>query len=135
MDYYAWIPASKRDIIPNHRLSLRKNLVTGDFEIYRAYTRQANAQILQDREVVGHMVTFKESGVEEVAFKSKGLQEALDFGNREWDRFHKTRLRNRAPDYVREPDRVCTHGDYRTTAMFCPVVKGLVDPADPKPWR
>lgn len=128
VDYYAWIPASKRHDIPNHRLSLRKNLVTEDFEVYRAYTSQANAQILQNRKVVGHMVTFKESGVEEVAFKDKELQKALDFGNQEWDRMHGT------DDYNREPDRLCTHGDSGTTATFCPVVRGLVDPEDPKPW-
>lgn len=126
-DYYAWIPADKRSAIPNHRLSLRKNLVTGEWEFYRAYTSQANVQILQNRKVLGHMITFSESGVEEVAFKTKDFQKALDWGNNEWRRMH--------GDDGRE-DKPCTHGGSGTTsALFCPVVSGLVDPAAPKSWR
>ena len=127
-DYYAWIPTDKRSAIPNHRLSLRKNLVTGEWEFYRAYTNQANVKILQNRKVLGHMITFNETGIEEIAFKTKDFEEALRFGNAEWKRMH--------GGDGRDDDKPCTHGGSgSTSAMFCPVVKGLVDPAAPKSWR
>jgi hypothetical protein len=134
VDYYAWIPAKWHSAMPNHRLSLRKNLVSGEYEMFRAYHRGTTvAQIKlvhEEREETGLMITHTPSGIEEVAFKSKDLQEILDWGNREWNLWHQ------APDYKREPDRPCLHtGKYQETAMFCPVVKGLVDPEDPKSWR
>jgi len=36
VDYYAWIPYDMATPeTPNHRLSLRKNLKTGEYELYR----------------------------------------------------------------------------------------------------
>jgi hypothetical protein len=36
VDRYSWIPKGRG--IQSHRLSLRKNLTTGEFEVYRSYT-------------------------------------------------------------------------------------------------
>ena len=138
VDYYAWIPADKQKEIPNHRLTLTKNLMTKEYEFHRVYMNTVIGQLRG----LGIVVTQQEKGYTEVAFKTKDLQEALDWGNREWNRFHQE------DDYEREPDKVCTHGDWPGTAirpprwrtarrsrsaMFCPVTKGLVDPKNPKP--
>lgn len=134
VDYYAWIPFKHHSMMPNHRLSLRKNLVSDEYETYRAYhlgtTVQRIKAVHEEREETGIMITHTPSGIEEVAFKSKDLQEILEWGNREWNRWHG------APDYEREPDELCLHtGVWRETAVFCPVEKGLVNPENPKPWR
>lgn len=148
VDYYAWIPQNRGHVVPNHRLSLRRNLVTKEWELYRAYHRGTSIQqIKADRElgqVIDTMTTLLEglpnkdlndktadnlrqlgvllishtpSGIEEVAFKSMDFEEALDYGNDEWNRMHKT------DDYDRVPDRPCTHGDTGTTATFCAMVE------------
>lgn len=102
VDYYAWIPPGGE--VPNHRLSLRKNLVTGEFEIYRAYTR-AQMGVLRDRIL---MLTFKESGIEEVAYRG-GFKEAIDFANKETSRYHE----------ISDRDEPCRH-EYPHVDMFCP---------------
>ena len=58
IDFYAWIP---RGDAKDHRLSLRKNITTGKFEVYRCYSM---------------------SRPEEVIFEG-GLQEALRYGDDE----------------------------------------------------
>jgi len=64
VDYYAWIP--KNNHIVSHRLSLRKNLKTGKFEVYRFfYTRR----------------------IEEVAFEGS-FEEALKFADAEYEKWH-----------------------------------------------
>lgn len=62
IDFYVRIP---RGDVKDHRLSLRKNLATGKFEVYRSYSV---------------------SGLEEVAFEG-GLQEALRCGDNETIRY------------------------------------------------
>jgi len=113
VDYYAWTPQGKHDVVPNHRLSLRKNLVTQEWEFYRAYHRGTTLQRIQAGRECGVMIAHKPSGIEEVAFKTKDFSEALKYGNDEWNRWHQT------DDYEREPDTPCTHGGMGTTAMFC----------------
>ena len=118
VDYYAWIPRTKQveTGTPNHRLSLRKNWVTKEYEFYRKYHRNTETTEIMLGSERGLMVIHKESGIEEVVFKSKNFQEALDFGNEEWNKW----FSKFDPDYVREPDKPCTHGLIPSqTAMFC----------------
>ena len=91
VDYYAWTPATCD--IPNHRLSLRKNLKTGQFELYRHY---AQRRVLIAPEVL--VVTAEPYGQDEVCF-SGSFQEALDFGNREYEKYHGGR----------QPNKPCLH--------------------------
>lgn len=89
VDYYAWIPHSHHML--NHRLSLRKNLGTGEFEIYRRYYGRVVA--------VGPGLiasTSKDTGQEDVAFRGS-FEEALEFGNQEYERWHGKRDRSDEP--------------------------------------
>ena len=113
VDFYAWIPQSNE--VPNHRLSLRKNLKTDEYELYRHYVQQimlgfSNLQ----------MVTNQHADVEdEVIFKSKDLQSVLDRGKEEWDKFHLC--------WAKKPhdrDLVCTH-EHPTKSLLCDVMKGV----------
>jgi len=91
IDWYDLIPQDMRTaIIPNHRLSLRKNMETGEFEVCRHYH-----DYIKD----------------EVAF-SGTLQEAIQFADREWNRYHSRYWESK------EPDQVCTH-KYPHRSPFC----------------
>lgn len=96
VDMYAWVPAGSG--ARNHRLSLRRNLVTGEFEVYRRYVTRVAGQFAG-----AVIVTNVDDGDEEVAFTGS-LEGALQFGNREWNAFHAT------DDHEREEDRACEHG-------------------------
>ena len=102
IDYYAWIPPNPE--VENHRLSLRKNLVTGEFEVYRKFQRR---QIFSKKGLT--IDTNVETGNEKIAFKSKSLAETIKFADSEWKRFH---------GKGKEPDKVCEH-KYPVKAMFC----------------
>jgi len=107
-DYYAWIPAGSA--LPNHRLSVRKNLTTGEYEVYRRWMqRWVRVTVNTLHEVQD------DRGEEEIAFKSQSLQEALDFACNEWNRFHLGHFQRR-----REGDQVCTH-QYPKKAIGCPI--------------
>lgn len=115
VDYYAWTPQGKHKEIPNHRLSLRKNLGTSEYEFCRVYHRGTTPQqVKAGRTEVVTMILSK-SSIVEIAFKTKDFYEALTWGNKEWNRWHEK------DDYTREADEPCTHGEgmYGTTAMFC----------------
>jgi len=62
IDLYAHILEDWKQPDFNHRLSIRKNLETQEFEVYRFFLR---------------------SRKEEVVFSSKSLEEVVDFGNNE----------------------------------------------------
>jgi len=81
IDYYAWIPQGSG--MPNHRLSLRKNLKTQEYEIYRHYYEQ---HLISRGPVT--IITGADTGVEDVAFSSKDLTETIKFADGEWRRFH-----------------------------------------------
>lgn len=102
VDYYAWIPAGSG--FPNHRLSLRKNLKTGEYEVYRHYVQ---THVTSRKELT--VIQEKELGTEEVAFKSKDLAEAIKFADGEYKRFH-------GDD--EEPDQVCQH-KYPVQSFLC----------------
>jgi hypothetical protein len=93
VDFYALVPydSQRRYNIKNHRLSLRKNLMTGEFEVYRFYPDEER---------------------EEVVF-SGDFEDALEFANNECNRYwgHLGR---------REPDRPCQHKYPIIDRWFCP---------------
>ncbi len=105
VDIYAWIPYDKQVEygVQNHRLSLRKNLETGEFEVYRRYHRP----LIINRKAVT-IFTHQDLGIEEVVFKSKSLEEAVEFANKECEKFHGEI----------EPDKVCQH-KYPHKSSFC----------------
>lgn len=92
LDVYGWIPPGlgKRD----HRLSIRKNVKTGEYEVYRRFN-QAYIRSAHGLTVFHH----EELDQEAVAFKSSDLGEIVDFANREWHRYHG------GP----EEDKICLH--------------------------
>ncbi len=81
IDFYAWIPSGSG--VQNHRLSVRMNLVSLEFEVYRAY---AQAVVVSRRETT--MISNVEDEREEVIFSSKDFQAALDKASEEAARFH-----------------------------------------------
>ena len=101
IDYYAWIPAGSD--IPNHRLSLRKNLVTSDFEVYRRFFQK---RLISRKDVT--VITADDTGLEEVAFKSSDLGKAIEFASGEYLKYHGDRM----------GDQVCQHKS-PVKAMFC----------------
>jgi len=104
IDFYAWIPYDKETPrIPNHRLSLRKNLETNRYEVYRFYFRRT--MTITDQFI---LETGEPMGKEEVAFSSENLQEAIVFARNEIKRYH-----NHDDDI-----RPCEHKPLKRT-MFC----------------
>ena len=94
VDFYGHIPYPHAKHFPQHRLSLRKNLRTGNFEVYRYY--HAN-------------------DTTEVAFKGK-LEEALKFAFKETRRFWGSLGRI-------EPDVVCQHKPPIIDSFWCPYAR------------
>lgn len=104
VDYYAWIPAGAT--MESHRLSLRKNLQTGQFEVYRYFYLKAKS--------IGKVIggaPFRDETAEEVVFKGS-FEDALEFGNNEWNRWH-------GDSKKRLADEPCQH-TYRHHAFGCP---------------
>ena len=97
VDFYNFIPydSQKKYGIESHRLSLRKNLATGKFEIYRF---------------------FYENEKEETIFTGN-LEECLKFAHKEWMKYwgHLGK---------REPDKVCKHKYPTIDRFFCPKIEG-----------
>lgn len=93
VDSYAWIPAGSD--MPNHRLSLRKNLKTGEYEVYRHYYEQHLISRGPATVIVG-----KDTGQEEIAFKSKDLGEAIRFADGQYRKYHGDE---------EKADQVCQH--------------------------
>ena len=113
------------DNIPPHALRLRKNLIENKWEIIRVYFR-GQREAAMSRFRLGFPVIIEQDKAVEVAFTSDDFAEALEWENNEWKKYF---------GGGREDDLPCTHGDTGTTAMLCPIVKGWVDPNDPKPYR
>lgn len=86
IDYYSWISLEFQegiDAVRNHRLSLRKNLKENVFEVIRAWS--------EPRQLSNDVLSFfgsLETGAITVAFKSPNLKDAIDFCNKEVERFH-----------------------------------------------
>ena len=110
VDFYAWIPIKARVDEPNHRLSLRKNLRTGRYELYKFYYE--GGLLGRIRVPVDGQVRYLENGVEVVVFKSKCLQEVLDKALEYKRRYHS--------DVDWERDLECKH-QYPVRSRFCKV--------------
>lgn len=86
-DVYAWIDQGRATLagMENHRLSLRRNLKTGNFEVYRLYHKEvvrAHSGVV----MISHDV---QSGRPvDIAFVSSNFEETLRFINAEWDKWH-----------------------------------------------
>ncbi len=81
IDAYAWIPANSGE--RSHRLSLRKVVETGIYEVYRRYTQpyqQSNKDVL--------VMTNIDTELEEVVYQSKNLQQTCNFVNRQIKQYH-----------------------------------------------
>ena len=102
VDYYAWIPAGSH--LQNHRLSLRKNLKTGKYEVYRRFFSRYTAA---RRGLV--ISTGVDMHCENVVFSGESLEEAIDFAHKECVKFHGKSNRK---------DEVCQH-EYPTKATRC----------------
>lgn len=100
IDVYAWIPCTddgghSNDGQRNHRLSIRKNIATGDFEAIRVFY-DTNFPVLATR----------------IAKKSKTLQEIINFTNSEASKYHGT-----------GDDVVCQH-KFPNSSIFCKIERG-----------
>lgn len=85
IDIYSHIPYGKD--FPQHRLTLRKNLKSGEYEVYRRFYER---QVIRGemKEVGGYtLITAKDMKHEEVAFHDKDLSKVLDFMSGEVQRF------------------------------------------------
>lgn len=96
VDYFAWIPVDFRKTTPNHRMSLRKNLTTGKWEIYRFMWTNPSTTITSN--IIIETVGFK--GYETVIYSGDTLSEAMSYAYGEYIKYHGSR----------EPDEICTHG-------------------------
>jgi hypothetical protein len=96
VDIYALVPypMQRKYGVRSHRLSLRKNLETNQFEIYRFYY---------------------ETQTEEVIF-SGSFKNALEFANRQWNKYW-------GHIGKREPDIPCQHKPPIIDTWFCPKAK------------
>jgi len=88
IDYYEWAPATQR----NHRLSLRKNLITGEFEVYKCFWT--------GQDTPTGIIPDVEQGEEQVMFKTKSLAEAVQWAREETEWVH--------PSWQIE-DKICKH--------------------------
>jgi hypothetical protein len=93
VDYYAFVPyvSQVKYSVESHRLSLRKNLETGLFEVYRYYYKD-------DREEVVFAGSFTDA-----------LRFACEETNKYWGFM-----------YRREPDIPCEHKYPKIDKWFCP---------------
>lgn len=102
VDWYAWIPRTPG--MPNHRLSLRRRISTGQFEVYRAFV---DTTALAMPGLVA--VTNTPNGIHQVIFTGD-LAGALAAGNAEARKYHGEEVGNDKPCEHRYPNRssLCT---------------------------
>jgi len=106
VDFYAWTPQKFHSQIPDHRLSLMKNLTTGKYEFHRVYMKT----LIGVLRGLGIVVTQKQAGYTEVAYKTENLQEAIDWGNQECKRFHYEPGAEHSPSlFISWDNKVCQH--------------------------
>lgn len=94
-DIYAWAPYAMQVKLGmrNHRLSMWKNLKTGEYELYRNYHDAKNEYEA------------------DIIFKSKSLMDTLARAVQEWDTWH-------AIDTRHDPFKPCQH-TWKEHAMLC----------------
>lgn len=115
VDFYSHIPYGFD--FPQHRLSLRKNLKTGEYEAVRAF--QKRTVTIKHSPLTSVLIdsgTF--TGEETVAFKDKDLSKVLAFLNAEvkkfWGKVHGKW----------EPDELCQHKPPKKNT-FCKIWDNL----------
>ena len=116
VDYYAWIPAEaqrsmeygttdgrtwSKEATPNHGLSLRKNLKSGEYEVFRRFARDEDAAKCQNWSLASTGGGF--GGVQiyrvEVICHSPDLGLAIGAASAEYMKFHGNK----------SSDKVCEH--------------------------
>jgi len=107
VDYFAWVPPTPG--IPNHRLSLRKRLTNGNYEVYRKYVNTT----ITSGDIAGMPVTHIQhkrgaDDSEKVLISTPDLQAAIDCAKAEVKRFHG----------YESQDKVCQH-KYPQLAFGC----------------
>ena len=105
VDYYAWAvdPTGK---MPSHRLSLRKNLETAKFEVYRRFNKRQVMRIPD-----GIFITHEDTtGIDSVALEGN-FADALEFADNEWECWH--------GNGDHERDKPCQH-EYSKQDSLCP---------------
>ena len=82
IDFYASTSPRLHAHMPNHRLSLRRNLVTGRYEVYRQFVEAVEARgVLAGQSFT--LITTRDGELEEVALETTDLGEALRFADEE----------------------------------------------------
>lgn len=115
VDFYSHIPPAtplgEQFKIGNHRLSLRKNLQTGQYEVTRTFfqryltSQKVTVQDQADKSLVGHVTIFQNRPTNKetiVVFDSSDLREAIRFASGESKRFW-------SDLHSEEDDKVCEH--------------------------
>jgi len=102
VDYYAWI-VDPNGQMPSHRLSLRKNLENGNFEVYRRFNKRVVGRIPN-----GIFITHEDTGIDVVVFEGNFV-DALTFADNEYERWHGKK----------ERDKPCQH-EYPHRSFLCP---------------
>ena len=110
IDFYGWIPydAQRKYKEGNHRLSLRKNLRTGKFELYKAYFDEV-MRVLPDGLV--WIAPLRETKIV-VVYENEDLEKVLRVAHEYWELYH--------GKGKRQPDKVCQH-KYPIKSLGCPV--------------
>ena len=109
IDWYASTPLIHHGAMPNHRLSLRKNLVTGKYEVYRQFVNT----IIARGALAGQpytLITNRDGELEEIALETVSLEEAIKFAGDEAHRYYGGKGWN---------DRVCD-GFHLPALLTCP---------------
>lgn len=99
IDVYAWIPRTPE--IANHRLSLRKRIASGKFEVYRKFLETTGVITTN---IVG--IFHKDTEIEQVIFQGS-LEGAIEVMNQESMKHH---------GYA--SDSLCRH-EYPNKAIGC----------------
>lgn len=81
IDIYHWIPAGSD--VENHRLTLLKNLKTGEYELHRVYKKTKTSKF-----GMGIMISHVPTGEVEIIFKNKNLNAIVAEVNGLWMKYH-----------------------------------------------
>jgi hypothetical protein len=105
LDFYSHTPFDTREKVPNHRLSLRKNLRTGQYEAFRVYLNPTTLLSLKGLTVIAE----EEGKIVQILHCTFSLQAALDFCNAQSTEFWHD---------MGDKDELCQHRPPKV-AMHC----------------
>jgi len=106
-DFYVKIP--KNPEMRNHRLTLHKNLKTGNFEVYRQFMQEHKTTVQIDGEIAD-IANQIDTELKETA-KIGNIEECLIFVNNEREKYRKRMTR-----YC-----ICTH-KFPSSALHCSII-------------